>query len=69
MPLPGTTQPAKHHVDLEDIIWSVLYAPLSRAITYSSDRLNVLQFLTIRRYLSLVFSALVVLLLVIAIWH
>jgi len=69
MPLPGTTQPAKHHVDLEDIIWSVLYAPLSRAITYSSDRLNVLQFLTIRRYLSLVFGALVVLLLVIAIWH
>jgi UPF0716 family protein affecting phage T7 exclusion len=69
IPTPGNIQPATHRLDLEDIIWSVLYAPLSRAITYSSDRLNVLQFLTIRRYLSLVFGALVVLLLVIAIWH
>ena len=33
-----------------------------------ADRLNQLQFLTIRRYLSLVFVALVVLLLVLAIW-
>jgi formate hydrogenlyase subunit 3/multisubunit Na+/H+ antiporter MnhD subunit len=69
IPTPGNIQPATHRLDLEDIIWSVLYAPLSRAITYLSDRLNVLQFLTIRRYLSLVFGALVLLLLVIAIWH
>jgi hypothetical protein len=33
-----------------------------------SERLNLLQFLTIRRYLSLVFATLVTLLLVLAIW-
>ena len=33
-----------------------------------ADRLNRLQFLTIRRYLSLVFATLVTLLLVLAIW-
>jgi hypothetical protein len=69
IPSPGDTQSAKLRVDLEDIIWSVLYAPLSSVIAFLSDRLNVLQFLTIRRYLSLVFGALVLLLLVIAIWH
>ena len=35
----------------------------------AADRLNHLQFLTIRRYLSLVFVALVVLLLVLALWR
>jgi hypothetical protein len=34
----------------------------------SSELLNRLQFLTIRRYLSLVFATLVTLLLVLAIW-
>ena len=34
----------------------------------AADRLNILQFLTIRRYLTLVFTALVLLLLVLAIW-
>jgi hypothetical protein len=37
-------------------------------VSLAADRLNHLQFLTIRRYLSLVFLALVVLLLVLAIW-
>ena len=41
----------------------------SRArVGFAADRLNHLQFLTIRRYLSLVFLALVVLLLVLALW-
>ena len=42
---------------------------LSRAaVGYAADKLNRLQFLTIRRYLSLVFATLVTLLLVLAIW-
>lgn len=69
IPLPGHTGPARYRLELDDVIWSVFYAPLSSAIAFLSDRLNVLQFLTIRRYLSLVFGALVTLLLVIAIWH
>jgi hypothetical protein len=34
-----------------------------------ADRLNFLQFLTIRRYLSVVFVLLVTLLLVVAVWR
>ena len=42
----------------------------SRArVGFAADRLNHLQFLTIRRYLTLVFLALVLLLLVLAIWR
>jgi hypothetical protein len=56
-------------VRLQDVVWDVCYAPLSGTVTYLADRLNVLQFLTIRRYLSLVFATLVVLLLVVATWQ
>jgi len=37
-------------------------------VGFAADRLNHLQFLTIRRYLSLVFIALVALLLALALW-
>ncbi|MGH6742360.1 MAG: hydrogenase 4 subunit B, partial [Bradyrhizobium sp.] len=68
MPPPGATQPARLTVELRDLIWDVLYAPLENGVAYATEKLNVLQFLTIRRYLSLVFCALVLLLLVLAIW-
>ena len=55
-------------VRLRDLIWDALYAPIAGAVELVADRLNRLQFLTIRRYLSLVFVALVALLLVLAIW-
>lgn len=69
LPPPGDTKAAKFRLDLNDIIWDFFYAPISGAVAFLADQLNVLQFLTIRRYLSLVFGALVVLLLVIAIWR
>ncbi len=53
---------------VRDLVWEGLYAPISSAVAYAADRLNRLQFLTIRRYLGLVFFALVSLLLVLAIW-
>jgi len=68
MPPPGALQPARLRVVLVDRIWDVLYAPLAAAVGLAADRLNHLQFLTIRRYLSLVFLALVTLLLVLALW-
>jgi len=68
MPPPGDMRPARFHLDLRDLIWDFLYAPISGAVSVTADRLNVLQFLTIRRYLTLVFLALVSLLLVLAIW-
>ncbi len=68
MPPPGAAQPARLTVELHDVIWDALYAPLEKGIAYAAEKLNVLQFFSIRRYLSLVFSALVLLLLVLAIW-
>jgi formate hydrogenlyase subunit 3/multisubunit Na+/H+ antiporter MnhD subunit len=68
MPAPGDLRPARLQVRLRDLIWELLYAPVADAIWWAADRLNRLQFLTIRRYLSLVFLALISLLLVVAIW-
>jgi hydrogenase-4 component B len=68
MPPPGDMRPARFVVDMRDLIWDELYAPIAAAIGIAADRLNRLQFLTIRQFLSLVFAALVGLLLVLAIW-
>jgi len=68
MPPPGDMRPARLVVDLRDLIWDALYAPIAAAVGVAADRLNHLQFLTIRQFLSLVFGALVILLLVLAIW-
>jgi hydrogenase-4 component B len=68
MPPPGDARPARLTVDLRDVIWDALYAPVAGAVGFAADRLNHLQFLTIRQFLSLVFCALVLLLLVLAIW-
>ena len=68
MPPPGSTAPARLTVDIRDLIWDALYAPIAGGVAFATERINVLQFLTIRRYLMLVFAALVFLLLVLAIW-
>jgi hydrogenase-4 component B len=68
MPAPGDPRPARFTVELHDLVWEKLYTPLVRMVEFSADKLNRLQFLSIRRYLSLVFFALVSLLLVLAIW-
>jgi formate hydrogenlyase subunit 3/multisubunit Na+/H+ antiporter MnhD subunit len=68
MPPPGSTTPARLTIDMHDPVWDTFYAPISGLVTTAAERLNVLQFLTIRRYLSLVFAALVLLLLVLAAW-
>jgi hydrogenase-4 component B len=67
MPPPGDLGAARHQVEQRDLIWEGIYGNIAGAIGYVADRLNYLQFLTIRRYLSLVFLALVILLLVLAI--
>jgi formate hydrogenlyase subunit 3/multisubunit Na+/H+ antiporter MnhD subunit len=68
MPPPGDVGPAHLTVTLHDVVWQVLFAPLAGWISFAAEKLNHLQFLTIRQYLSLVFVALVVLLLVLSIW-
>jgi formate hydrogenlyase subunit 3/multisubunit Na+/H+ antiporter MnhD subunit len=68
MPRPGDGRPARITVELRDLVWDALYAPIAGGVGIAADRLNHLQFLTIRQFLSLVFGALVLLLLVLAIW-
>ncbi|MFZ5616834.1 MAG: hydrogenase 4 subunit B [Pseudomonadota bacterium] len=68
MPAPGDLRAARHSVRVRDLVWDALYGRVARIIEFASDRLNALQFLTIRRYLSLVFATLVLLLLGLAAW-
>jgi NADH:ubiquinone oxidoreductase subunit 5 (subunit L)/multisubunit Na+/H+ antiporter MnhA subunit len=68
MPPPGSARPAVFTMELRDVIWEALYLPIVRGIDLTSGALNRLQFLTIRRYLALVFAALVLLLLALATW-
>ncbi len=68
MPPPGDARPAVLHASLRDLVWDWLYAPIEGSVATAAGRLNQFQFLTIRKYLSLVFALLVILLLVLAIW-
>ena len=69
MPPPGDLRPAKIEVRMRDPIWDVGYAPIAAAVVAVSTRFNYLQYLTIRRYLGLVFGALVLLLLGVVLWR
>ncbi len=69
MPRPGDATPARLTVLLRDVVWDSIYAPISGWVFLAADSLNHLQFLTIRKYLSLVFVALVSLLLVLSAWN
>jgi len=68
MPAPGSPRPARFRIARRDLIWDILYAPVAVVVGALADRFNHVQFLTIRRYLTLVFLALVVLLLVLPLW-
>ena len=69
MPAPGDQRPARLTVRLKDYIWDILYQAPAQFILRVSERLNTLQFLTIRSYLMLMFSALIVLLLIAVVWY
>ena len=68
MPPPGDMAPARLVVHLRDLVYDGLYAPVAVGVGFAADRLNRVQFLSIRQYLSLVFLALISLLTVIALW-
>ena len=69
MPAPGDARAARFDVRLHDVPWELLYLPTARLVSFAADRLNRVQFMTIRGYLTLVFGALVSLLMVLAIWQ
>jgi len=68
MPPPGETRPARLKIEIHDPVWEKIYLALAGVVWIAAERLNQLQFLTIRRYLSLVFATLIFLLVVLAIW-
>ena len=68
MPPPGDMRAARLSVKMYDPAWAWIYAPIVAAVGYAAEKLNRVQFLTIRFYLTLVFGALVSLLLVLALW-
>jgi formate hydrogenlyase subunit 3/multisubunit Na+/H+ antiporter MnhD subunit len=67
MPPPGSSQPARLAVRTVDHVWRGLYLVPGLVVLRLSERLNALQFLTIRRYLVLMFAALVILLSIMAV--
>jgi NADH:ubiquinone oxidoreductase subunit 5 (subunit L)/multisubunit Na+/H+ antiporter MnhA subunit len=69
MPPPGDRRPARLEVQLRDVVWESVYAPVDKIVGGTADLLNRVQFLTIRGYLTLVSGALVALLVVLAIWQ
>jgi len=69
MPAPGEMRPARITRFARDLVWDGMYMPVAAAIGATADWMNVLQFLTIRRYLGFVFVALVMLLLALALWQ
>ncbi len=69
VPAPGETRAAQLRVRLHDVLWDVLYSPIASMVTFAAGWLNKVQFMTIRGYLTLVFGALVVLLMVLAVWQ
>jgi hydrogenase-4 component B len=69
IPKPGDTAVARLRVELRDTVWDALYAPIIRLVEATAERLNRMQFLTIRNYLTLVFAALVTLLIIVGTWR
>ncbi|HVY16886.1 MAG TPA: hydrogenase 4 subunit B [Rhodopila sp.] len=68
MPPPGDMRPAVLHRNEGDLFWDGIYAPLGHFVEWVSGKANVLQFLTIRRYLGFVFVSLIVLLIALTVW-
>lgn len=65
MPDPGTLRPSVITRRIHDPAWDAIFAPVEAAVNAAAALLNRFQFLTIRRYLGLVFGLLVVLLAVV----
>jgi formate hydrogenlyase subunit 3/multisubunit Na+/H+ antiporter MnhD subunit len=65
MPKPGDTGAAKLDVVLHDTIWEAFYLPVIEGLSAFTERLTKFQYLSIRKYLMIVFGALIALLIVV----
>jgi hydrogenase-4 component B len=69
MPRPGEMRAGSFHLRVLDPAWRFAYGPIARTVGTVATRLNRLQFLTIRSYLTLVFCTLILLLAMVALWR
>ncbi len=69
MPAPGDTRPARLGVEIRDRIMEGVYGRIGGTVDNFARTLDRVHLMTIQGYLTLVFAALVVLLLGIAIWR
>ncbi|AWK89303.1 hydrogenase 4 subunit B (plasmid) [Azospirillum thermophilum] len=67
MPEPGDLRPARLSVSWTDPAWALVFTPIGRTVDWLTQRVNGLQYMTIRRYLTLMFAALVLVLIVVAV--
>jgi hydrogenase-4 component B len=67
MPTPLDGRAARFSVSLSDPLWIALYRPPARLVDALAGRLNIVQYLTIRRYLSLTFGVLVLLMILVTV--
>jgi formate hydrogenlyase subunit 3/multisubunit Na+/H+ antiporter MnhD subunit len=69
IPPQGSTAPASMKLQMRDLIWEKIFAPIEGLVAATGAWLNHSQFLTIRKYLTLVLVSLVLLLIVVALWR
>ena len=69
MPKPGEIRAGAFGLRILDPAWQYAYGPMARSVGAISMALNHMQFLTIRRYLTLVFCTLIALLVLVAAWR
>jgi hypothetical protein len=69
MPRPGELRAGSFRLRIIDPAWRLAYGPIARGVASIATSLNQLQFLTIRRYLTLVFCTLIALLILVAAWR
>ena len=67
MPAPGETRAAHLYVQIPDPIWTWFYLSVERLIKFLTAKIDVVQTFGIRRQLSLMFGALVLLLVAVAV--
>jgi hydrogenase-4 component B len=68
MPAPGQLRAGAFSVKFTDYLWRWLYAEPAAALWALSKRFNAIHFLTVRRYLVLMFCTLIALLIITATW-
>lgn len=69
MPRPGETRAARLTLSLQDPVWNTLYRPTGEVVLWAARTVNRVRHMSIRQHLALVYAALILLLMVAALWQ